>query len=336
MAGLTSATGAGWDGWLPIRAWQLHGEWTIDWCRFGNQPLREPFFCDSVDAALRRPFNLAFRRRSGMDALLDWQACSPGIAPTTFVFHASRCGSTLLAQVLAGFASHIVLSEPPPLDALLRAHYGDPAVVQHHSAWIGALLSAWGQRRRGTERALVVKLDAWNIFELPLLRRCFPDTPWIFLYRDPLEIAISHLQEPGRHMVPGLIGESPLALEADPGTNLSRAEFIARTTGRLLASGLEQCVLHEGLLVNYDELPGAIGGRLSRLLGLDAAGAASAATGVQHHAKRPREAFEPDHVHKREAANVEVREQVERWARPPYLALEALRTEQRTATAMHA
>ncbi len=46
-------------------------------------------------------------------------------------------------------------------------------------------MSAYGQRRRGVEQRLVVKLDAWNIGELALLRECFPDTPWLFLYRDP-------------------------------------------------------------------------------------------------------------------------------------------------------
>ena len=335
MAGLTPAE-VDWHGWLPIRAWRSQGEWTIDWCRFGNQPLCEPFFSDSVAVALRRLFNLAFRRRSGMDALSGWQARSPGIAPTAFVFHASRCGSTLLAQVLAGFASHVVLSEPPPLDALLRAHYSDPSAVERQSAWIGALLSAWGQRRRGTERALVVKLDAWNIFELPLLRRCFPDTPWIFLYRDPLEIAVSHLDEPGRHMVPGLIGASPLALEVEPGTTCSRAEFVARTTGRLLATGLEQCVRHGGLAVNYDELPEAIGTRLANVLGLDAADAAPALTGLHRHSKRPRETFEPDRTRKHEAVEDALRKQVERWAMQPYLALEALRAEQRVAVETHA
>jgi hypothetical protein len=216
VAGLSRAA-ANWHDWLPIRAWPHEGEWMIDWCRFGNQPLREPFFCDSVEAALRRPFNRAFRRYTRIDALLDWQAHSPGITPTAFLFHASRCGSTLLAQVLAGFASHIVLSEPPPLDALLRANYGDPAVADRQSAWIAALLSAWSQRRMGTERALVAKLDAWNIFELPLLRGAFPDTPWIFLYRDPLEIVASHLDAPGRHMVPGLIGaRSPVPSSMRP------------------------------------------------------------------------------------------------------------------------
>ena len=326
VEGLTHVT-ADWKEWLPTRAWRAPERWMIDWCHFGDRPLREPFFCDSVEAALRRPFNLAFRRQTGVDALLDRQARSPGIAPTAFVFHVSRCGSTLLAQVLAGFENHIVLSEPPPIDVLLRAHYTDPAAGERQPAWIAALLSAWGQRRNGRERALVVKLDAWNIFELPSLRRACPDTPWIFLYREPMEVVASHLQAPGRHMVPGLIGASPLALPMEEATACSRAEFIARTTGKLLEAGLEHCVRHGGLAVNYDELPGAIGGRLADLLGLDAAEAASAAKGLAHHAKRRAESFEPDRERKREAVDDAVREQVERWASRPYLALEALRGE---------
>lgn len=329
MAGLNDAV-ADWSDWLPIRAWRSDREWAIDWCRFGQQPLCEPFFRDSVEVALRRPFNLAFGRRTGFDALLDWQARSPGVAPTAFVFHASRCGSTLLAQVLAGLASHVVLSEPPPLDAVLRAHHDDPSVADTQPAWIAALLSAWGQRRRGTERALVAKLDAWNIFELPLLRRAFPSTPWIYLYRDPLAIVASHLQEPGRHMVPGLVGASPLAMAMDPHAMVSRPEYVARVTGLLLAAGFEQCRSHGGIAVNYDELPQAIGGRLAGVLGVDPSDAARAVSGLQRHSKRPREAFEPDDLRKHEALDEGVREQVARWATPPYRALEALRARQRT------
>jgi hypothetical protein len=328
MAGLNHAR-ADWSDWLPIRAWRSDREWGIDWCHFGQQPLCEPFFRDSVEVALRRPFNLAFGRRTGFDALLDWQARSPGVAPAVFVLHASRCGSTLLAQVLAGMASHVVLSEPPPLDAVLRAHHDDPSVAESQPAWIAALLSAWGQRRRGTERALVAKLDAWNIFELPLLRRACPDTPWIYLYRDPLAIVASHLEEPGRQMVPGLIGASPLALAMDEHTMVSRAEYVARVTGLLLATGLEQCATHDGIVVNYDELPEAIGGRLAGVLGLDASDAARAGSGLQRHSKRPREAFESDDLRKHEALDATVREHVARWAMPSYLALERLRAEQR-------
>jgi hypothetical protein len=328
MAGMKS-THVDRHGWLPIRIWQAADGWSADWCHFGDRPLREAFFRDSVEAALRRPFNQAFRQYTGMDALLDWQRRSPGVAPTAFVFHASRCGSTLLAQMLARLDSHIVLSEPPPLDTLLRAPYHDAAVAPLQAAWLRALLSAWGQRRRGDERALVVKLDAWNIFELPLLRQCFPATPWIFLYRDPLEIAVSQLQSPGRHMVPGMLGPSPLTTAMAQAGNISRAAFVARALGSILAAGLEQCTRHGGMAVNYDELPQLLGERLAPVFGLDPVAAAAALDGLRDHAKRPGERFEPDRASKRQAADDDTRRQVERWASPPYAALEALRETQR-------
>ncbi len=88
-------------GWLPIRAWLRDGEWRVDWCWFGEQRLTQPFYRDEVDLALRLPFNQAFRRDTPLATLLDWQAASPGLTPGAFIFHASRCGSTLLAQMLA-------------------------------------------------------------------------------------------------------------------------------------------------------------------------------------------------------------------------------------------
>ena len=88
-------------GWLPIRGWQREGEWRVDWCWFGEQRLTQPFYRDEVDLALRLPFNQAFRRDTPLATLLDWQAASPGLSPSVFILHASRCGSTLLAQMLA-------------------------------------------------------------------------------------------------------------------------------------------------------------------------------------------------------------------------------------------
>lgn len=332
MAGL-NRPGTHWHGWLPIRLWSEHDRWSVDWCRFDTQPLREPFFRDSVELALRRPFNQTFRRYTGIDTLLERHRRSPGLAPTAFVFHASRCGSTLLAQMLARLDSHVVLSEPPPLDALLRAHYRDTSIVDRQVDWIRALLSAYGQPRRGTERALVVKLDAWSIAELPLLRHCFPATPWLFLYRDPVEIVMSHLQAPGLHMVPGLLGASPLALPTDQAATLPRAEFVARTLGHILATGLEHCMRHGGLAVNYTELPGALAGRLAPLFALAPVSSTHAMAGARHHAKRPGERFEPDSLHRQQAADKAIRAQVERWAHAPYAALEALRGRQLMATA---
>lgn len=303
------------EGWLPIRVWQEVGQWQVDWCWFGDTRLHQPFFRDAVEDALRLPFNQAFRRKTALSTLVDWQACSPGLAPSAFIFHASRCGSTLISQMLAQLDNHVVISEPPPLDALLRS---DLPAVERRAA-IKGLLSAYGQRRLGVEQRLVIKLDAWNIGELPLLRECFPETPWLFLYRDPLEIAVSHLRRPGMHMVPGMIGASVLDEEF---AFSSREDYIARRLGRLLASGLAQCLAFGGLAVNYSELPQAMAGRLATFFALDIEQRRQVFTAVGQHAKQPSQVFVGDSDDKRREASVLLRERVEHWAREPYEALE--------------
>lgn len=306
------------DGWLPIRVWQQAGEWLVDWCWFGETPLHQPFFREAVEDALRLPFNQAFRRQTPLSVLGDWQAKSPGLAPSAFIFHASRCGSTLISQMLARLDDHIVISEPPALDALLRS--GLPAVERR--AALEGLLSAYGQRRVGSEQRLVIKLDAWNIAELPLLRASFPETPWLFVYRDPLEIAVSHLRRPGMHMVPGMIGAS--GLDDDLPVD-GREDYIARRVGRLLEWGVAQCLEFGGLAVNYRELPGAMAGRLAEFFGLDDVQREQVFAAVGQHAKQPSQVFVGDSESKRREASALLVERVERWARGPYEALERRR-----------
>ncbi|MGH8332147.1 MAG: sulfotransferase family protein [Pseudomonas fluorescens] len=296
------------EGWLPIRIWQVAGQWRVDWCWFGDTRLHQPFFRDAVEEALRLLFNQAFRRETPLSALTDWQVCSSGLAPSAFIFHASRCGSTLISQMLARLDSHIVISEPPPLDALLRS--GLPAVERR--AAVEGLLSAYGQRRLGVEQRLVIKLDAWNIAELPLLRESYPQTPWLFLYRDPLEIAVSHLRRPGMHMVPGMIDELPFD---------GREDYIARRLGRLLESGLAHCWEFGGLAVNYSELPGAMAGRLAEFFELDDVQREQVFAAVGQHAKQPSQVFVGDSDDKRREATALLCERVERWARETYEAL---------------
>lgn len=304
-------------GWLPIGIWRSGLGWRVDWCWFGDRALHQPFFRDAVDQALRLPFNQALRRETSLAALDEWRHGSPGLAPSAFVFHASRCGSTLISQMLAQLDSHIVISEPPPLDTLLRAELPQEARVRA----IQGLLSAYGQVRRPAESRLVIKLDAWNIGEQALLRQCFPTTPWLFVYRDPLEIAVSHLRRPGMHMVPGMIGPSVL----DAGGFTDRESFIARRLGRLLQKGLDRAREFDGLLLNYQELPAAMDGRLGDFFGLTAAQRRAVFACTERHAKQPDQAFQDDVADKRQAASPALVEQVQRWARGPYERLERQR-----------
>lgn len=311
------------EGWLPIRVWPVDGQWQVDWCWFGDAPLHQPFFRETVEEALRLPFNQAFRRQTPLAALSEWQAQSFGVAPSAFILHASRCGSTLLSQMLARLDDHIVVSEPPPLDALLRS---DLPAAERRAAIIG-LLSAYGQRRRGVEKRLVIKLDAWNIGEWPLLQDCFPDTPWLFLYRNPLEIAVSHLRRSGMHMVPGMLGEC--ALE-DGLPFEGREDFIARRLGRLLEAGAVHCRDSGGVPVNYSELPEAMAGRLARFFHLNDEQRRQVFTATVQHAKQPSQTFIADSEDKRREASALLQMYVQRCTQASYEALEKLRL---TATA---
>lgn len=312
-------------GWLPIRTWQRAGEWRVDWCWFGQQRLTRPFLRDDVDAALRLPFNQAFRRETGLQALLDWQQRSPGISPSALVFHASRCGSTLIAQLLAGLERNIVLSEPPPLDNLLRAHLVDADASAWQPRALSALLSAYGQRRRGDEQQLLIKLDAWNVFEGAQLCTLYPDTPRIFLYRDPLEIVVSQMRQAGMQRVPGLLGVTALDQLLPDAAGMDPLQYTCRMIAEVLCAGLELCQRHGAVAVNYNELPHACWGRLAPLFAVTAEDHAQLQQTAAFDAKQPYMAFAADSQRKRDDASPEVRQAVTRWAADAYISLESIR-----------
>jgi len=83
-------------GWIPIRFFWVDGRPMVDWCLFGNQRLTEPFFEGSILRTMEHPFHHAFRRQTPVEALGEWSVESPGIEPAGFIFHQSRCGSTLI------------------------------------------------------------------------------------------------------------------------------------------------------------------------------------------------------------------------------------------------
>lgn len=314
-------------GWLPIRVWQADVRWHIDWCWFGDQRLTQPFFRDDVERALRLPFNQAFRRKTGLDALRQWHIARPGLTPTALIFHASRCGSTLMAQMLAALPDSIVLSEPPPLDSLLRAERSDPSLAGQLQDHVAALLSAYGQPRQGNEQRLFVKLDAWNLFEASLLAALYPQVPRLFLYRDPLEIAVSQLRQPGMHCVPGLLGATGLDAHAGAQQNLSRSAYVCRVIGRTLEAGLELCRRHGGIPVNYCELPEAAWARLAAPLAINEADITLMQAAAQLDAKNPGMTFSADSEQKRRTASAELQADIAQWASEPYAELEKLRFE---------
>ena len=158
-----------------------------------------------------------------------------GMEPSGFVFHGSRCGSTLVSGMLASVPQFLVLSEPLPVDDLLRANAAEADKVR----WLRSLVSALGRRRHGDERAFVLKLDAWSALDLAIVRHAFPDVPWVFLFRRPVQVLASHFRQRGAHMVPGAIDPELFGLDRESIAAMPPEEYCARVLAAIFRSALE-------------------------------------------------------------------------------------------------
>ena len=238
-------------GWTPIRLDWEDGRPTVDWCHTAGLDFTEPFFHETVERCFRHPYRLLFRHRTGMEEVGHLVASKPGLAPAGFVFHMSRCGSTLVSQMLAAVPEHLVLSEPGPIDSVLRAREMQPDLSDgERVTWLRSMVGALGQAR-GPQTRMFVKFDAWSALELPVIRRAFPDVPWLFLFRDPVEVLGSHAGRPGAHVIPGAL---PPGLFGVPvGTPL--LEHAARVLARISEAALEWEDDPLTTFVDYADLP---------------------------------------------------------------------------------
>ncbi len=310
----------------------------MDWCYLGSRRFVEPFYRDTIQSAMQEPFNQAFWQETPIDALVAWAHERPGVTPKAFIYHASRCGSTLVARMLMSLASHVVVSEPPPLDSVLGASAWLPGVSDaNRRHWLKALLSALGQPRAGGETRFVIKLDAWHIVDWRFVAETCPGVASIFLYRDPVEIAVSQLAMPGAYMVPGILGPAQCFVPLTDAVTMPRVEFVARVLGRIFEAGLEACANGHARAVHYVELPDAVGSSLAGVFGVDPNETARAALreAALPDAKNPHFTFADDRASKQATASAELREALERFAMPAYRALETHRARGISAPVAH-
>src|ERR1041384_7884431 len=86
----------------------------------GGLRFTAPFFEQTIGQAMRHPFNLLFGHSSPLAEIAARADDMPELEPSGFIFHMSRCGSTVVSQMLAALPRNVVLSEPAPIDQILR------------------------------------------------------------------------------------------------------------------------------------------------------------------------------------------------------------------------
>ncbi|MEA2993188.1 MAG: hypothetical protein QOD40_2108 [Alphaproteobacteria bacterium] len=315
------------EGWLPVRTSWHGNQLYVHWTHFGDRPLREPFFESSVQQRLFKPFNKLFRYFTPIERLGEWLDAHPPLPPSGFIFHMSRCGSTLVSQMLAALGQNVVVSEASPIDAVVQASHLRPDMTQdQHALWLRWMIGAFGQPRRGGEKHFFVKLDCWHALALPLFRRAFPTVPWVFLYRDPVEVLVSQLQMPGAQMIPGVVG--PNLLDLPPSADIRQPEeYYACFLGSICEAVLQHHDGGAGLLVNYRQLPSALWKTILPHFAVSCSDLDQAAMteAAQRDAKAPSFEFAADSEAKQQAATEAARSAADRWLGESYRRLEALR-----------
>jgi len=246
------------------------------------------------------PFNQVFGR---VTAAGDLDPALASLPLTGLVFHASRCGSTLLSQAAAASERCLSLSEPGVFDQAVR---------HEHPGLSRALYAALAQPRRGTESGAVIKSEAGAARHARVLRGAFPSTPWLVMIRDPVEILVSQVAVPGSVML------------ADSGTeDLSVEERCGRVLGQILGDLLAAAVDPLAMVIDYRDLDEPGLARALRHVGVEL-DAETLTTVSRRDAKNPVADFDVDAVAKQRAATPEIRAAALRHADEPYRALLAM------------
>lgn len=313
-------------GWLPAYVNTRAG--TVAWLDCALDDLPEPFAKQSFDRIKANSPASAFR----VTPLADLEKAVPEgpaqeLQPAGFIFHVSRCGSTLLSNCLKQVAGTRVLSEPQPVSALLQwaaEAKETEAEAEYRLRILKAAVEAYG-RFPGQDKRFLFKLTSWNILHFHIFRRLWPETPCVVVVRDPLEVGVSCMETP-----PGWMNRRKQSVTS----KISRESFCARMLGRFYTIAKEAAALG-ALVVQYEGVDLDTCLEIARTFGLapDQTDIAGIQRALSINAKHPELGrFETDSPSKAERASDRLKREIDLWARE---AFEALRTSAEASLTLH-
>ncbi|HET6973456.1 MAG TPA: hypothetical protein VFH96_05490 [Pyrinomonadaceae bacterium] len=313
-------------GWLPVDAVVVDGRPGLMWMEMSGIDLTEPFLQQTVERARRE--NRA-ARFTEFDVLLQLEKQLESVEPTGFIFHSSRCGSTLVANACRAVSNSIVLSEANAIDKLVARFITDadnPVKESLYSVFLRSVVHALGQRRTDNERYLFIKFACCSFAQLERIKRIWPNVPWLFLYRDPVETIVSNMSD----IPPWLIDNDRRVLSSIIGdaSEMSLEELCARTIGSLYSAAY-QLANANSMLLNYNQLSVPVIASVLNFFNVSLASeeleTIARTSEVYSKEVSGTRAFVADVDAKQKLASDTAREMSERWAAEPYRLLEQKR-----------
>ena len=213
-------------GWIPIKLYAEDESLLCRWLYVGDKDFTEPFFDETISVCRTLPENGHLKRSmSSMDVLVDWAKEMDVIEPTAFIFHISRCGSTLISQMLGMQPSNIILPEIPFFDDLLR--YGKKHdCITEILPQLKAAIGLYGAKRNEKYQQLFIKTDSWHIHFYKELRALYPTVPFFLLYRKPDEVIRSQQKKRGMQALPNLLEAAIFGFDKDKISTMPLDEYM--------------------------------------------------------------------------------------------------------------
>ncbi len=285
--------------WIPYKFVTVNDTLCCRWLYLGNIAFTAPFFDETISKCRSLPENSKLISSLSSPAVLPgWAAQADSIIPTAIIFHISRCGSTLVSQLLALQQANIVLSEVPFFDELLRQGKKEknPDILQ----LIKAAVELYGTKRNEQHRHLFIKADSWHIHYYKELRQLYPDVPFILLYRKPDEVLRSQQKNRGMQAVPGLLEPEIFGFDRDEILRISLDEYMAKVIETYLLAFTKILAADRlAIPVNYNEGTVAIVNKIAAATGIAISAAEMEAMQQRagFHAKYPGQVFAEPAMH---------------------------------------
>jgi hypothetical protein len=175
----------------------------IDWKLQEKEPHKVPMFNDLVrkselcDATMVTVdlWDLT-RHAQAYDTQLSKHVLP--LPPTGVIFHESRCGSTLMANMLGGFSpKHTrMYSENQVHVHAIKACARNPCNPDLHTKLIQDVFYLSGRTvRKERPQYVFYKISSIGSMYLNSFTAAYPSVPWTYVYRDTVEVMQSHFKK---------------------------------------------------------------------------------------------------------------------------------------------
>jgi hypothetical protein len=226
----------------------------IGFAEVGGDELKRPFWFQTVKR----------RQLVALQPLDDPQEAQ--CPPDGMIYTVGRSGSTLLSALLSVLPGVYALREPELYRELLGGGRGTAA---DRVRWLRNLTAIYRSALAGRARHLVIKWKPFFVFFHAEISAAFPGVPSIFVYRDPIEVALSFCDHPplmNQSFAMEWFPDDLRPAEAVPLEARRRADFAVRVIAAIYDAMAEAPEIR---MLDYRALPQAAWSNVAPFFGLE-------------------------------------------------------------------